>query len=483
MPAFPWDSPTASGHDAPPGRNLPAAGRIRDRRGNVPFAVRARALAPALFALAFACIPPASAAEDQVWTPEADPSAIANPERGWLWPINPVCCGQDEPHPPISAADLAGLRDGPERVTLVRDLVQLGMFLDSPISDARLAEIEADWDTIRAAGLKVVPRFLYDWSMHNREPPTEIIAGHLDQLAPILTRNADVIAWLEGGLFGGSGEAAASDQGHVIEATEWDRWQQLSDGAIWLYNRMSEALPGRCIALRYPRYRLQMLEKAPDTCWGYFNDGFMGDENSYAFFVLPFERAWVETDARPVPMGGELSISNDYNLQPGIVVPEMTRLRQTSLNLNATDALPTLAAWRASGEMDELTRRMGYRLRVERLALPACIGPDGRLTVEIGLANDGFAAPVNARTLYLKLGETTVPLVTDLRAAAPGETLALRADLTVPVPEGPLPVTLWLPDSSPRLAEDPRQSVRLANDGGWDAATGLNLTPLTLGPC
>jgi hypothetical protein len=220
MPAFPRDSPTASGRDAPPGRNLPAAGCIPDGRGNLPFAVRSLALASALFALAFACIPPASAAEDQVWTPEADLSAIANRERGWLWPINPVCCGQDEPHPPISAADLAGLRGGPERVTLVRDLVQLGMFLDSPISDARLAEIEADWDTIRAAGLKVVPRFLYDWSMHNREPPTEIIAGHLDQLAPLLTRNADVIAWLEGGLFGGSGEAAASDQGHVIEATE-----------------------------------------------------------------------------------------------------------------------------------------------------------------------------------------------------------------------------------------------------------------------
>jgi hypothetical protein len=55
----------------------------------------------------------------------------------------------------------------------------------------------------------------------------------------------------------------------------------------------------------------------------------MGDEDSYAFFVLPFERAWVEIDPRPVPMGGELSISNDYNLQPGIVIPEMTRLRQT----------------------------------------------------------------------------------------------------------------------------------------------------------
>jgi hypothetical protein len=29
---------------------------------------------------------------------------------------------------------------------------------------------------------------------------------------------------------------------------------------------MSEAVPGRCLALHYPRYRLQMLEKVPDTC-------------------------------------------------------------------------------------------------------------------------------------------------------------------------------------------------------------------------
>jgi hypothetical protein len=94
--------------------------------------------------------------------------------------------------------------------------------------------------------------------------------------------------------------------------------------------------------------------------------------------------------------------------------------------------------------MDKITRRVGYRLRVDRLALPACIGPDGRLTVEIDLADDGFSAPVNARALYLKLGETAVPLVTDLREAAPGRTLALRVDLTVPVPEDALPVTLWL---------------------------------------
>jgi hypothetical protein len=127
------------------------------------------------------------------------------------------------------------------------------LYCRAPISDARLAEIEADWEAIRAAGMKVVPRFLYDWSMHNREPPTENIAGHLEQLAQLLSRNADVIAWLEAGLFGGSGEAAASGQGHVIEATERDRLQQLSDGAMWLYNRMSEAVPGRCLALRYPR--------------------------------------------------------------------------------------------------------------------------------------------------------------------------------------------------------------------------------------
>jgi hypothetical protein len=177
-------------------------------------------VARAIIGIAHAGLPAAAWAEDQVWIPKADLSAFVNPERGWIWPINPVCCGQDEPHPPITAADLAGLRDSPERVTLVRDLVQLGMFLDGPTSDARLAEIEAYCEAIRAAGMKVVPRFLYDCSMHNREPPTEIIAGHLEQLAPLLSRNADVIAWLEAGLFGGTGEAAASGQCHVIGATE-----------------------------------------------------------------------------------------------------------------------------------------------------------------------------------------------------------------------------------------------------------------------
>jgi hypothetical protein len=86
----------------------------------------------------------------------ASSAALANPERGWIWPYNPECCVTDIPHAPLVASDLQALRTGPDRITLIRDMVQLGMFMTTDISPQMLDEIEADWNEARVAGVKVI---------------------------------------------------------------------------------------------------------------------------------------------------------------------------------------------------------------------------------------------------------------------------------------------------------------------------------------
>ena len=56
----------------------------------------------------------------------------------------------------------------------------------------------------------------------------------------------------------------------------------------------------------------------------------------------------------------------------------------------------------------------------------------------------------------------------------PGETTDVTARIRVPssLAEGEASLALWLPD--PDLEGDARQSIRLANDGTWNEASGAN---------
>jgi hypothetical protein len=81
----------------------------------------------------------------------------------------------------------------------------IGQFLNSDISQAYLDEIQANWNAARQAGVKVIPRFIYDWSQENRDASEYWCNRHIDQIAQLLQENADVIAFVEAGFFGGSG--------------------------------------------------------------------------------------------------------------------------------------------------------------------------------------------------------------------------------------------------------------------------------------
>jgi hypothetical protein len=95
--------------------------------------------------------------------------------------------------------------------------------------------------------------------------------------------------------------------------------------------------------------------------------------------------------------------------------------------------------------------------------------------------NEGYAALFNPRTIVVVLEgggrRVELPMRVDPRRWPSLEASVVAEDLRLPddLPAGTYRLSLWLPDPAPRLRNRPEYAIRLANQGVWDARTGLNL--------
>jgi hypothetical protein len=441
---------------------------------------------------------------------ESDDSVFPNPERGFFYAINPD--GQDDyskgklfpPHGPLQVEDLKALRKMPEGITLVRDVIRLGAFWNSDISAARLAEIQADWDAVRKAGLKVIPRFVYQLGLDNSDPDEAIALRHIEQLRPLLERNADVISSLQGGFLGGCGEGNASE--HFVR-DEWDngsrKWQKLDPAGVRVYKALMAALPAyRFVTVRYPRYKWDLMGWGPSDARpltateafdgsnrariGYYDDGFMGDSLHYAMFQMRGEAEFAAADSAFSVFDGEISDATSYKLQPGQVVKDMERYHQTSLNWGGDGWKRVSTVWKQNGDYVIVNRRMGYRLRLVKTQIATEAAPGGLLALQVEMANDGFGRVYNPRVVevVLRNRDSGVLYAFDashakgnrlwLPGAGESKTLDLSAALPESIAAGSYEVLLNLPDPAPALRNRPEYSIRLANQKVWEDSTGFN---------
>jgi hypothetical protein len=111
---------------------------------------------------------------------------------------------------------------------------------------------------------------------------------------------------------------------------------------------------------------------------------------------------------------------------------------------------------------------------------PATASSGGSLPVSLTVHNDGYATPFNPRTLELVLRNTStgtnykLAMSSDPRRWTAGASTTVSQTLTLPasLPAGSYSLLLNLPD--PLLSTRPEYSIRLANQGTWDAASGMN---------
>ncbi|TMJ11480.1 MAG: DUF4832 domain-containing protein [Alphaproteobacteria bacterium] len=372
---------------------------------------------------------------------------------------------------------------------LVHVYFRLDAFRDRPLSPAFLADAQRQFDEARASGVKLVPRFTYNFPAGlplkpgDEDAPLPLVLRHIEQLKPLLRRNSDVIAFMEAGFVGAWGEWHHSTSG--LDSPEAKRV---------VLEALLKALPAsRFIALRYQRDKVAGPQAARI---GHHNDCFLAAREDWGTYrgsdaEIDAQKAELAADNRVVPQGGE-TCNDGVEAQPYIQCPhavsELKRLHWSQLNADYHPGV--LGLWRKQGCYGEIARRLGYRLRLVSGSFPEVAAAGGVFEGSVLVANDGFAAPYNRRGVELVLRhresrrETILPLREDPRQWSSGETrkVVIRTPLPAALAPGTYDLLLNLPD--PELRRRPQYNIRLANRGTWEAKTGYNrlLTSVTVLP-
>jgi hypothetical protein len=400
---------------------------------------------------------------------EESSDELANPERGFYTSLDLL--------DPSAAAHV---RAGGH--TLAIALVRLDAYRDADLDTAFLSKLKAGFAAARSAGIKVVLRFTYNSSLTADASKARIL-GHIAQLKPILHDNADVISVMQAGFIGAWGEWHSSTNGLDNDA---DR------GAI--LNALLDALPtSRMVQVRTPMYKAAIFgenalsdanafDGSHRSRVGHHNDCFLASESDMGTYASPVPtwEAFTAADTKYVPMGGETCAVSSRTADPAVALAEMEEHHWSYLNQEYQKDV--LASWDAQGVTPEVRRRLGYRFSLVAAQHDKVVAPGGVLSVALEIKNSGYAAPYNARPVYLVVVgggvRRTVKLPgVDVRRWQPGELtkLVVRLRLPADLTAGTYKLSLWLPDEASTLRDDPRYAIRLANAGVWNDATGDNL--------
>ena len=455
---------------------------------------------------------------------------FTNPERGFYR----ASATRSNNYSPLTVAELKEFRKGPPvgttagsystRSSLLWRYFILTDFVDKPISQEFLTKLQADLDVIREAGMKLIPRFSYNNSQGRgtcpegticppyKDAPKSIVMGHIKQLGPILTKNADVILTVQMGFIGLWGEnyytdyfGDASANGGIRKLLD-KNWQDRID----VLNAMLNALPkDMMVQVRYPQmkqrtvYGINALStSAPLTAKeaysgsiksriGFHNDCLLASDDDFGTYKdygnssssakedIPNLKPYFANDSKYVLVGGETcsdAYSPQNNCAPeGIADTDLRKLHYTYLNANYNNQVN--GDWVEGGCMEAIKRNLGYRIALDSAKITTEVKAGKTLSVSLHLSNLGYAAPSKKRPVYLVLrnasGETKYEFKTDVRFWMSGINLSGSFKIPTGLKPGSYEVLLHLPDANASIASRPEYAIRLANDV-WEAETGMN---------
>lgn len=416
-----------------------------------------------------------------------------NPERGFF-----VQGAYDQKQgwglEPKTVEQLKRIRD--ENYSLLRMYYILEPWRESALPSDLLKRIELDFSRAREAGIKMIPRFAYNFGMFADAKQSQVLA-HLTQLAPVLRKNADVIAFMEAGFVGAWGEWHSSTNGLMNPDGS------VNEASSAIIKKELSILPrSRTIAVRTPSYKFALVsDKAldvkaafngtPRARIGAHNDCFLASEDNWGTYKnRQLEMDFYHQDNLFVPQGGE-TCNSAADAQPYIgcqnSLQELSYLRFSTLNIGYEEGV--LNGWSAGDCLNEIKQKLGYRLRLLNAKFPDRVKPGSSLKVELQITNDGFAAPFNPRLLELQLQQLGSGKVfkvklrgghaknQDARYWQPGQTQIVRLEVGVPqkFQVGDYRILLALPDPEPKLYPRAEYAIRLANQGTWQENGTNNL--------
>lgn len=410
------------------------------------------------------------------FTEAMDP--VVNPERGFYGGGSDIRSASS----PVSLAAAKAVRSA--GMSLMYVGFYLTDFMSGDISEAYLKMIQTSFDNIRQAGVKCVLRFAYQNSEDATpwDAPVDVVLRHVEQLKPILQKNADVIFVLQAGFVGVWGEWYYTSHFKMDPRSDADYEPRRQ-----LTRALLDALPAtRQIALRTPQFKMRMFNLGQKDTLTYgtahdgsdlsrlggHNDCFGASAEDYGTFDNESgDRAFWKGDSRYTIMGGETCRVSDYCTCTASL-RDMADYHWTYLNSNYHGSV--LSRWKNTGCYDTILDRLGYRLVMKDVYYSENPSAGKPMKLTLRFCNRGFAAPMNPRSaeiIFVDAGgaETRFTLPSDPRTWHPGW-YVVETEITLPAAKG----TFYLALEDPLLPGRPEYSIALANEGVFDGKTGWN---------
>jgi hypothetical protein len=416
-----------------------------------------------------------------------DVSNIPNPERGFYHHTET----QPGSYSYLEESVLHGYRS--QGITLILRLFYLTDFVSKPITDQYLTSMQQDFNTARAAGVKMIVRFAYTRksSAPYGDATPEQVLKHIAQLKPLLKQNGDVISVIQAGFIGAWGEWYYTDH---FSATLGNPTPADWENRRAVVNALLDAAPdSKAVQVRTPAIKFSLTESTEALTeaeaftmtnkarLGHHNDCFLASADDYGTYTdMEVEKAFLEEETAYLPMGGETCGESVPLSECPNALAQMERFHWSFLNRDYHQGV--LGSWDAGGCLPDVFQKLGYRFRLVNSALQQAAKPGGSVTFNINVVNDGWANPYNRRLVELVLrNKSTKKLLTFQSSEDPRKwtqtdtvSLSIVAGLPEDLEEGEYEVLLNLPDPEIALRNNPDYSIRLANAGTWEDETGYN---------
>jgi len=421
---------------------------------------------------------------------------FANPERGFQkYSITDSNYATTANYSNINVNELNAWYSGTDKISVIFRYFLLEDFLNTDINSTYLSNMQLDFDRIRTAGLKCIIRFSYsnEQGVGTQQANKAQILAHLNQLTPIINANKDIIISHQAGLIGTWGEWYYTNSSEFgtegnISATQWLNRKEVVDAML---NATPISIP---IQVRYPLLKKAMYGNTPLTPAtayqntalariGFFNDAFLndyGDQGTYEVNsqyqnpVGTTDYVYLSNETNYLPMSGETNGLNPPRTDGSNAILELDDTNWSILNRDYFEQ--NITNWTNSNHIDDIKRKLGYRLVLNNSIFDL---QGTNLSVQINLANEGYARIFKERMVYLvlknnsTLQKTNFLINTDCRTWENTINVSVIVDLSS-LPIGDYSSFLYMPDSETTLASNPKYAIRLANDGVWEATEGMN---------
>ena len=297
------------------------------------------------------------------------------------------------------------------------------------LTEDALNVLQTTFDNIRANNGFAIVRICYDpWynGRSNVTPEHKWVMRHVEQLAPVLSKNTDVIVALEMGMHGAYGEMHSDTNityDRIAEATNLMLRSTPPELKILTrtgnYSAKVLGFDNWGVDFHIDGDKFKEIAKAKgDTMYrvGMFNDGYLGTQYDYGTWGADCKTsicreegvAWLEKYSINTPYGGEaLTTAGGYEVinTPEFLSYEGFRTHTSYLNVQWNNNL--IDGWKKSqfegkdfeydgSKIDSLTGfkyvndHLGYRFVLRESWLSDTVGSDGILRAKLRIQNVGF---------------------------------------------------------------------------------------------